>query len=302
MATTNIDRNAIGMLHDAGVTDDDIKQIEDNASVSEDEEEDECLVEIYIATNKINNKKYCGQAKCKAYNGRPHGTQGRWKAHVYEAFARNGVNKCHVLNRAILKHGPAAFDVKTIFTVPIAEADQKEIDIIKENNSQVPNGYNITAGGGGRRGCKHTQEELEKNSKAKRREGYEHLPMYIAEITPVPGVIGYGVFPQDRKKGRAFTSMQMTMEKKLALAKEYLHAILNNKPTEMPAHNKDLPKYIHYRPARGNRKDGLRVEIKVNKKVVFCKDTYAGTFEEKLAKAKGFVQQAVDADIIPAQK
>lgn len=273
---------------------------EEDAYESENEEEDDnCLVDIYIATNKINHKKYCGQAICFTNKGKPHGTLGRWKRHVYEAFA--STTGCVVLNAAIRKYGSAAFELTTKCTVPKAQADQMEIDTISENASQVPDGYNLTVGGGGWRGCKHSQEVLEKNSKAKRREGYEHLPMYIAEITPAPGIIGYGVFPPVRKQGRAFTSMKLTMEQKLELAKQHLDAILNNKPVDKPAHNMDLPKYIHYRPARGNRKDGLRVEIKVNKKVVFCKTTHAGTFEEKLAKAKGFVQQAVSEGIIPAQ-
>lgn len=297
MAKRELDADVIEKLHDAGLTDSDILHFND---IPNDESEcSDAFAHIYIITNTITGKKYCGQAICLTNKGKPHGTMGRWKTHVYEAYA--SLEGCHVLNAAIRKYGPAAFDVKTVFTVPLAEADQMEIDTIQENNSQVPNGYNITAGGGGWRGCKHSQEVLEKNSKAKRREGYSHLPMYISEITPAPGIVGYGVFPQDRTKGRAFTSMQMTMEQKLDLAKNYLDAILNNKPIEKPAHNMDLPKYIHYRPARGNRKDGLRVEIKVNKKVVFCKDTYAGTFEEKLTKAKSFVQKAVSEGIIPAQ-
>lgn len=65
-----------------------------------------------------------------------------------------------------------------------------------------------------------------------------------------------------------------------------------------PPPARKLPKYIRYRPAKGNRSEGLRVEITIDKKVAFSKSTFSGTFEQKLAKAKSFVDQAREQGII----
>lgn len=108
----------------------------------------ECWVDIYVATNKINGKKYCGMAKCLDYQNKPHGTRGRWKTHVYEASRYGELSThCWALNRAIAKYGADGFELETIRTVAKKDAGQAEREAIIESNSLVPKGYNITKGG-----------------------------------------------------------------------------------------------------------------------------------------------------------
>lgn len=281
----------IEKLHNVGLNDEDIKEVEEFEEYKPELVEDNRMVDIYVIENLVNGKKYCGQAVVEDYRGRPHGTNGRWKSHMYEStIFKNLESHCWVLNRSINKYGAENFSVKTIQTVPRADAGQAEIDAIANYNSQVPAGMNILSGGQGWRG-KHSDAAKEKNSKMKRREGDEDLPMYVSKINPAPEVWGYGIkYP--KAKYRSFCSMRMTMEEKLEKATAYLDAVKNDQPVGVSPHNMDLPKFIQYRPARRGRSEGLRVEIKSDKKIIFCKSFHAGTYDEKLQNAKKCVAQA----------
>ena len=319
---TEISEQQLAALHRAGLTDQEISEskarmdhdadddFEEYVEVAEDSDDDfeedkededveECEVDLYVITNNVNGKKYCGQAVVLDWEGKPHGTEGRWKTHIYEAVSESQ-HGCHALNRAIRKYGAENFTVRTVDSVSRAEANAKEIDLIALHKSQTPNGYNITAGGGGWRG-KHTDAAKRVNSLNKRRAGDEYLPMYVTRINPVPGVSGFCVTPPNKAPYRSFCSMKETMECKLEKAEKYLKDVLAGNKVDKPAHNKDLPKYIHYRPARGGRNEGLRVEVKVARKVIFCKNFHAGTYAEKLQKAKECVTSAKAEGIIAVQ-
>ena len=104
--------------------------------------------EIYLITNKLNNKKYVGQTIFT--------TEQRWEGHLKDLY-RNRSNS--ILHKAIKKYGRDSFDVRPIIVnVPEADLDRLETIWIKRLNTLIPNGYNMTAGGGGIRHYKHTTE------------------------------------------------------------------------------------------------------------------------------------------------
>lgn len=88
---------------------------------------------IYQITNLINNKIYIGQTNDIAK---------RWSNHR----CCNSPNM--VIARAIKKYGVENFKFEVLFSgLTPEEADKKEVEIIKEKNSRVPNGYNVAIGG-----------------------------------------------------------------------------------------------------------------------------------------------------------
>jgi group I intron endonuclease len=107
---------------------------------------------IYKITNKINGKVYIGQTVRLL--------QERIKSHV-RASKRLTI-KSYFL-RALKKYGLDAFEWMTICECfSRKELDDKEIFYIKELNTVYPNGYNITLGGGGMSGFKHSEKTLNK--------------------------------------------------------------------------------------------------------------------------------------------
>ncbi|MGF9774798.1 GIY-YIG nuclease family protein [Priestia aryabhattai] len=108
---------------------------------------------IYVITNKINGKKYIGQAKDYRKRRREHRNDLKGKRHH---------NK-H-LQRAWDKYGENSFTFEVIAVVRCSMLDDAEIHYIAHFNS-FEQGYNRTTGGDGARGYKHTKE-----SKAKLRQ------------------------------------------------------------------------------------------------------------------------------------
>ena len=103
-------------------------------------------MEVYLVTNKINGKKYVGQAaKTSAY---------RWRQHLWAAKREDGYH----LHNAIRKYGEDAFSIEVIFTVTSKEEmDNLERESIRLHQSDDPkHGYNLTKGGDGTVGYKHT--------------------------------------------------------------------------------------------------------------------------------------------------
>ena len=89
---------------------------------------------VYCHTNKINGKKYIG-ITCKK---KP---EYRW--------GKNGKNYSdQIFGKAIEKYGWDIFEHEILYSnLPQEDAKQKEKELIKKYNTQVPNGYNITIGG-----------------------------------------------------------------------------------------------------------------------------------------------------------
>ena len=106
---------------------------------------------IYVRPNLINGKKYVGQATNLKTR------QNRWNC-LSEKYAGT------LINRARAKYGIEAFG----FAI-LNECDDKEVDYwekyyIKELNTKVPNGYNMTDGGEGMTGYTHSEETIKKMS------------------------------------------------------------------------------------------------------------------------------------------
>lgn len=104
---------------------------------------------IYKITNKVNGKIYIGQTM--------QSVEKRFKEHINAAKTKYSGNR-YALQHAILKYGEDAFTIEVLGEYPEELLDEMEIMFIQEFNSLKPNGYNITLGGCGTRGYKHTDE------------------------------------------------------------------------------------------------------------------------------------------------
>lgn len=112
---------------------------------------------IYLRTNRINGKKYVGQA-----------TTIRFKERQYKWACLSQPYSGEVINRARAKYGIDNFGFEIL-----KECDDKELDYwekyyVKELNTKVPNGYNMTDGGEGTSGYSYprTEEWRKRNSEA----------------------------------------------------------------------------------------------------------------------------------------
>lgn len=93
---------------------------------------------IYLRTNKVNGKKYVGQVITRRFKAR----QNRWNnlKHSYAGPA---------INNARAKYGLDAFDFEILKECEDEELNYWEKYYIKELNTRVPYGYNMTDGGDG---------------------------------------------------------------------------------------------------------------------------------------------------------
>ena len=106
---------------------------------------------IYLVTNKINNKKYIGQTI------RP--LQERKQQHISSANNKS----TYLLHRAIRKHGEENFTWEIVKEcVSINELNELEVFYIKEYETFGEKGYNLTNGGHGTSGWKHSKETKHK--------------------------------------------------------------------------------------------------------------------------------------------
>ena len=104
------------------------------------------IVRIYKITNLINGKIYVGQTTKT----------------IEERFKKHSTTDS-LIGKAIRKYGKENFKLELIAEcTTIEEANKLEIYLIKEFNCKVPNGYNFTDGGEGRRGCTHSAESRKK--------------------------------------------------------------------------------------------------------------------------------------------
>ena len=110
--------------------------------------EDEKMCGIYKITNLVNGKVYIGQTN---------DIERRWKEHE-----RTFKNNDEVLYRAMRKHGFENFSFEILMLCEEDLLDLMEIYYIKMYNSYIyaenSNGYNMTKGGEGIRGKKHSKK------------------------------------------------------------------------------------------------------------------------------------------------
>jgi|SaaInlStandDraft_6_1057023.scaffolds.fasta_scaffold101183_1 hypothetical protein len=106
--------------------------------------------EIYIITNKINNKKYIGQTLSHRKNKniyKKFGYIGRFKDHISEAKCNTKKNQCWYLNNAIRHYNANSFWVELLLICEKEYMNQYESKFISYYNTLYPNGYNLTRGG-----------------------------------------------------------------------------------------------------------------------------------------------------------
>ena len=108
---------------------------------------------VYMFKNKIDGKIYVGKTKRKL--------EIRVKEHIY------GVKGSYI-DSAIKKYGIKNFEVSILEECnSMEELNEREKFWIRELNSKVPNGYNLTEGGDGGLGHVVTLETRQKISKSK---------------------------------------------------------------------------------------------------------------------------------------
>lgn len=111
------------------------------------------LFDIYVITNKVNNKHYVG-VTCQ-------GVDVRWKAHLASAYDSNSQAPIHV---AMREFGEDNFVVEVVLSgVTEADGRSKELEYIEKYNSNEPYGYNTYRAGMG--GHHHTEEGRQNISK-----------------------------------------------------------------------------------------------------------------------------------------
>lgn len=132
--------------------------------------------DVYKITNKINNKVYIGITS--------KGISARWKEHLY-----NAEHDCPFkLHRALRKYGKENFSIELIdFCNSWEELTEKEKYYIAQYRSTEDEfGYNLTEGGDGTFGRKHSEETKEKiRQKAIGREVDEETRQKLSEAGKV---------------------------------------------------------------------------------------------------------------------
>jgi hypothetical protein len=113
-------------------------------------------MQAYMITNTQNGKSYIGITTRTVSR--------RWYEHC---FVKNSCGQ--LLNKAINKYGKDSFIIETIASAKTLK-DLKEIEkqLIDQNQTKVPHGYNLTNGGDGLFGYKFTEEQKKRNGDAKR--------------------------------------------------------------------------------------------------------------------------------------
>jgi len=101
---------------------------------------------VYIHICLVTGKPYIG------WSANP---KRRWHVHCW-------AKDKSAFHNAIRKYGKECFESQIIFrTANLEEVKQKEIEFIRQFDSLVPNGYNLTNGGEGVSGYKWTENQKE---------------------------------------------------------------------------------------------------------------------------------------------
>ena len=114
------------------------------------------MVGIYKFINKINEKLYIGQSK---------NLNCRKKQHLKNAFNPNNRDYDCLFHRAIRKYGIDNFIFEVLEECDISDLNNREKYYIKECNSMMPFGYNMTIGGYSAIGTKLSLDDVENITK-----------------------------------------------------------------------------------------------------------------------------------------
>lgn len=108
---------------------------------------------IYVRTNKFNGKKYVGKA-----------VDIKQREYTWNTISHHYAGK--VIDAARAKYGIDNFDFEILKECEDKELNQWETYYIKELNTKVPYGYNLTDGGDGTLGFSLSEETRKKLSEA----------------------------------------------------------------------------------------------------------------------------------------
>ena len=125
---------------------------------------------IYLRTNKINDKKYVGQATNLKER------QRKWNC-LSKKYAGPAINAARA------KYGIEAFDFEILKECNDDELDYWEMYYIKELNTKAPYGYNLTDGGGGMSGYTLSEETRKKMSEKRKGENNSFYGKHHSEET-----------------------------------------------------------------------------------------------------------------------
>lgn len=218
---------------------------------------------IYRLTSP-SGKKYYGQTALTA--------EKRWKGHVNSAMRNDGTG-CSALNAAIREYGWNNFIKEVVLECEDWELDFYEITYIKDDNTLVPNGYNIMPGGQYKISELPTEYQEFVSQNLRKHKNYD-LPPGIAEINlPERGEYGFKVFVAE--KTHDFNSKHQTMEEKLQQAMECYNIVKAGGEYRRANHHKwdkkilnelglDVPEGIKYR----KDKDGFEVHVKIDNRII----------------------------------
>ena len=110
---------------------------------------------IYRLTNEVTGRKYIGKTI---------EFKQRMSHHRSDALNMKSKRRKSYLQNSIRKHGWENFKQEILIDdVPEEDLNNLEISYIAIENTMVPRGYNMTIGGEGGSGYKHTPENLEKS-------------------------------------------------------------------------------------------------------------------------------------------
>jgi len=104
-------------------------------------------------TSKTSGKSYIGQCVSHILNHkryRPYWSKMRFYSHLSEAFS-NKKGQCKFLNEDIVKYGKNDFIYEILTVCTYEESDFYETQMIMKHNTIIPNGYNSTINGGGKK-------------------------------------------------------------------------------------------------------------------------------------------------------
>ena len=115
------------------------------------------------------------------YIGKSQDIELRIRIHLNALDRRDTVKENGLLIKVLDKYGENSLFFSILEECKITELDEKEIYYIKELSTKTPNGYNLTSGGGGVTGYKHSPEKIAKMSGKNNRlygKRKELTPMY----------------------------------------------------------------------------------------------------------------------------
>jgi group I intron endonuclease len=146
---------------------------------------------IYKVTNLVNGKVYIGQTVREF--------EIRKTQHIYDTISNKDNS---IFHKALLKYGQDKFQWEIIDNAETEEElNKKEIYWINFYNSYIraknSNGYNMTIGGEGMSGYKHSDESKEKISKVKKGSKHHNAKLTEEDVLQIKELIKSGAKPTE---------------------------------------------------------------------------------------------------------